>query len=896
MRHNIFKIGLGVLMLNLWLPFHTKAILMPPVDEVYYYIQVDTTIVHAGFLRVDSTDRQKVVLDEVKGDYALWKFKRDASSLEYYIVNYATGDTLAFKIPETTDEDAIIRPGEDLNVWRDLFTVDNGPDLFLTVHASQGYYLTSDNEGVLKISADTTTLTLLSFRLERPKSLPGNAYYRIKVDTLGTPINVPIGYLSADTLNKPTFDSLKIETAINNLSLWKFELDTLINDTTIYQITNYEKGIKLAFDVPGDDTIASVTNTGLLNQWRIPFYTDEKNIGTLMVQDTLTHVNYYLAINPSKEVMLVKDPPAAAHIMSFALTDSFHLEYRFDSTMVYKIKYKQGPQASTHAESYLGVDVDGSRIFLDSVYAHIPDGQYVVNHQNTVGLLNRTLTGEHQPIDTLFYVIDELTGAPIQNWYYTSSGDTVEVTPITYGSFDKTNPYLGYKFVHPSVLIDSCHYFLCTFPDSLNGRILNAETTVLLSAASDTGYYLLEEVRMLPGAPGIGGIASLRKYLYRVRSVVDTTLFLSSGAPLQLSSTNIGLYFFKESIRPGEYSFVRYEPSPPQLLIIDTDTKELHHAHLDSWVYAWFQIVQTVTPTYEEPDPYTYLINFPDNRGKGFYELLIKSRAKWMSKNIYDYAVLGKEGESMLRAGSFTPNDLQLWVDTSRDPQNSPDKPSFYLVYNVDTTQAGPNNLFINGHFLHVMDSTKQADHAASVVEVDGLSYNRLNFVNAKRTVTNKLEISSGLLSESAAKEYRFYLQRTTVADEYYLVTGAGYGDGGRSNARGYLALKGDTLYVGPRKEAEPIKLQFFDRTVANEFIPAPLPPAQEEKNNAITIIGGKGKVEILNAAKQPLFVYNILGRLVEQQTLTSNYEMVDVPRGILIVKVGPVTRKIVVQ
>jgi len=211
-------------------------------------------------------------------------------------------------------------------------------------------------------------------------------------------------------------------------------------------------------------------------------------------------------------------------------------------------------------------------------------------------------------------------------------------------------------------------------------------------------------------------------------------------------------------------------------------------------------------------------------------------------------------------------------------------------VKDVDTTAAGFNSSRVEGYYLHVMDSTKRESHENSIIEVDGKAYNRLNYVYAKRTAANELELKNGrVIKNDTINEYRFYFQESGVTDQYYLVTEAGYGDGGRSNMRGYLSMKYDTIYVGPREGA--LKVQFLGSTVSNVIIA----PVKEEANE-IAIIGQTGQIDIHNAAGQPISVYNILGRLIAQRTATSNLETITVPRGILIVKAGPLTRKVVVQ
>ena len=139
-----FIVCLGVLMLNLWMPLPVKAILMTPIDTVFYFIKVDTSAVNVGYLRVDSMDTNLTLVDDVKGDYALWKFvKRTASAPDYYIIN-KKGDTLAFDVP-ATDANAIIHAGGPLKVWYALFAVDNDdPEEFLSYNAGLDYYLTYD--------------------------------------------------------------------------------------------------------------------------------------------------------------------------------------------------------------------------------------------------------------------------------------------------------------------------------------------------------------------------------------------------------------------------------------------------------------------------------------------------------------------------------------------------------------------------------------------------------------------------------------------------------------------------------------------------------------------------------------------------------------------------------
>lgn len=899
MKKRFFTLFLGVLITCFLLPAQARAIIISPIDTIYYYIKVDTALTGIGYLRVDSTQTKQVLADDVKGDYALWKFKRKASHIlyDYYIINKKTRDTLMFNVPVSDAAATIVSKGE-LDVWSDLFfDEESAPDEFKAFYSGgESCYLTY-HEDAVKVSKAGSALTHIQLRIERPKVAPDeNEYYRIKADTVGMPDVSSIGYLRLDTV-KASLDSLAVDRVNNDLSLWKFAVDTIVNDTTYFKISNRRTGKQLAFDIPVNDTIARIKHTGKLGQWGIPFFVEERGIGKLMVRDTSANVDYYLGLTPNSTVMLVRDT-TTVKCLSFLLEDEIlpivipPLEYRFDSTQVYKVKYVSGSDSG----KYMGIDLRGQPMLLDSVYAHVPNGQYVVNRRNTDGLLNRMQTEIYT--DTLYFLVDSSV-IGVRDTFpdrYIYKGDTVEVKAINYGSLDKTSPVIGYKYFQPSELNSSCYYFSYATQDTLFGRILGADATVKLLAQGDTATYLIEEARVFTGAPAVGDIVSLKRCMYRMRSMADTTLYLSGGSPsvMTTNATGAGLFYFKEADLAGKYYLV---PEPQtNKFIMDSVSKQLIHAAMDTSAYSYFLIGRTDRPSTDEPDPYTYLTEFPENKGRGFYEFLIidpsSLQQKSLTKNFYDYAVLGKEGESMLRAGSYTPHDLHLWVDTAKGPGFNPDKPSFYIVKDVDTTVVNFDKYKISGYFLHVMDSTSLASYEDYVVTVEDEVYNRVNYVNATRSSANELRLNSGtVINEPALNEYRFYMQETNEPDKYYIVTEAGYGDGGRTNARGYLSIKNDTIYFGPRDGA--VKVSFKSSTVSNEVIPSLLP---KEVNREVSIAGGTGQVVILNAAGQNAMVFNILGQQIAQRELASDNEHIPVSRGVLIVKVGAKTQKIVVK
>ena len=741
---NCFMLWLLVGLIGSWAPFHTQAIDIDPTK--YYYINVDTAAVHAGYLRVDSIQKEQLLVDDVKGDYALWRFERwddnagppdDAS---YYIINVMTNYTLAFDIPATGDEPAMIQSGAPLSVWVDLFTDDARLDSFITYSdVPEKYYLTCD-KGEVKISPDTTTLHKLLFRVEQ----------------------------------RPDF--------------------------------------------------------------------------------------------PEK------------------------VSVAFDSTMVYKIKYLTGAKRNT----FVGVDYDEGMLYLDSVYVNVPDGQFIVNRLNTRSLISRTLTARET--DTIFYCFD-LSGNLRPDKYLYNYIDTVEVIPVEDMGNQIKNPYLGYKYIAENEQGVYCYYFTCAAPDSLKGRILGAGTDVVLlpkcdTEKCDTATFLLDVIYTIEGA-AIDQIVPLQKQAYRLRSTEDTTLYMSTDSRLKMvpSSGLAGSFYIKESPSPGKYFLVRASNSSNMLVL--NENKQLIQVAKNSSDSTFFTIEQKVRPPSSLPDPFTYLKKFPELKGKGFYEFLIEDphsrKIKMLTKDFYDYAALGLEGESMLRAGSYTPYDLQLWADTAIGYVTNPNKPSFYIVNNVDTTSAGANNVNIEGYFLHVMDSTMVTSPSRKdyMVNIDGVEYNRLNFVNAKRTAYNQLSLATGQVINNtpAINEYRFYFQETDEANMYYLVTEAGLGEGHSSNVSGYLSVKNDTLYVGLRENA--LKIAIRGSMVSNErFL-----PEQE-----VTVTGGKGRIDIRNAAGRQAFVYNMIGRQAAQQLLTTDHETIPMAPGVYIIKTGAVTRKVIVN
>lgn len=927
-----------------------KASSWLPVDGVYYYMKVGTGNTSAdyspvGYLSLEPRELERLVVAEEPDDFALWTFKTMLNEPDvFYVINKKTSDTLFFKEPANAiDVPAEINRDGSLSVWYDMFIEKDQPSILQLKSREAIYYLTCNAGGEVRLSREDTGLPKLWFTIARDKYIPDERNnYRLKVDTVGIPDVDWLGYLSADTTIADRKDSLTVDLSKDtpsrgNLSLWSFRPDTVISDTTYYQIRNKATDSLLAFDRPTDDTVACVRNAGELNLWKIPFFAGAyQNVGQFVLRDTVGHKDYYLGLRDD-HVMLLTDT-TNYKCMKFVIEDETPYVpdsciVGGDSVKVHKVKYLNGPDSG----KYLGVDIHGNKALLDTVYAHLPDGQFVVYKYNKYTLRSRagsvttgrcSVNNVFNENDSLKVVCNAISGDTIP-YQYTNMTDTFEITPITYGRIDveKLKSNLGYEYLSPDELLSSSYVFSYTSTDTLNGRVIGydaADSLVMLLAEGDTARFVPEVSEVSGsysvGAPAIGDIPKLERQAYRFRSTEDTTLYFSVRADSLAMDTlpYQSSFFLKEDTVPGKrYYFIEDHSLAPARKLLTDSTRHFNLARIDSTDTHLFILTRKDRYIAEE-DPYRYLTELL--YGRGLYELSadVAGASRFLTKNYYHYAVFGKEGESMLRAGSYAPSDFHLWVDTARGRGYNENKPSFYLIKDVDTLQSSQTSrLDVSGYFLHVMDSMSQPSHDEYTVEIGGHKYNRVNFVKAKRISANELLLDSpdpqakdsvGFKgkNEKAINEYRFYLQvvdEDAAPNEYYVVTEQGYG--GKQGIRGYLSYKynyRDSLYVGPRidpsegSEGRMISLTISKANmVSNEVIP--VVPAIEEVSKKRAVIGGSGQITFLNAEGERVVVYNVVGQQMADRVLTSDKETISISRGILIVKVGEkMTRKVVVR
>ena len=955
------------------LAFSANAAGEKPVKDQYYYMRIDTSGVDVGYLRINNLNHRLTVDNKLDG-YAQWKFLEyrvengapvaDDSPNHYWLINRGSQDTLKFKAPVNhEDTTAFIDASGNLFRWEQLFLDANSgvdtlvasyQDVALNFHS---FFLTLNPAGAVMLLARTSNLyPHLRFRLEKATNNPlEDRYYRINIDTLGA--TSVLGFLATDSsaLNP---DSLILDTAMveTDYAAWKFVVDTVINDTTYFRVYNkrgivYARDSLLAFDIPTQDTVAVMNAAGDLNSWLIPYFAENGDAGKFMVRDTVSARTFYLGLEDSV-VMLVNEA-SDIQLIRFTLSEEYApvppppneeppIEEppneeppiveplpevdRFDSVQVYKVKMLSG----AHAGYYWAIDASMQDYYTDSVYSHIPDGQFVVNKQNIYSLINRNVKAI--VTDTFYFELGQRGDTIPDHFVYRS--DTVEVKPIHYAPAGNwQDSLLGYKFFPQSYPVrkDSCFYieYISTDlpPDSLNGRILgNGSGTdqnrqIQLLPVGDTARYFIEYIRTDTATAAPAGIAQLMRSVYYLRSQDDTTRYFSSNSPSQMgdyphpNGDTRGLFLFKEEIKRGGYSLTVASSTNPfsflQKFVINSDFTNpffmsLNAVDYNSSTYSLFQFVKVEVPVYPD-DEYQYLRNLP--QGRGLYEIRgvsLNMEGKKLTKNFYDYTVFSQEGESVLKAGSYLPNDFFLWIDTARGPGSNRFRTSFFIIKDVDTTNLNS----VQGSFLHVNDPTVSSS-SDYLVDVGGIKYSRGNFVRAKRTASNTLQLSDvhsvgeGTDNPNVINEYRFYLQKTeTDTTQYYLVTEKGYG--GYPDSTGYFSyvMRDNNFYYyfGPRENNSNIvvKLVKYTGPVANEVVVAPPPsrPVLEEvAKKEIMVSGGTGWVSVENARGNRVQIYNIVGQLIANKVSASDNERINVPRGIAIVKIGKtITKKVVVR
>ena len=603
------------------------------------------------------------------------------------------------------------------------------------------------------------------------------------------------------------------------------------------------------------------------------------------------------------------------------------MKFIVDTTMIYKVKYLNGADSG----KYLGADMFGYKKLFDTVYSHLPDGQFVVRSANKFTLdsrIGRVRTGRYDAAYDYFNMYDSLKavfddGIPVAN-QFTNTVDTFEIVAIDYGDIEKyiSNQWLGYKHFTQDELTIPAYAISYQSNDALNDAFIDYDDLnmpcILTSDGIDTVRFVVEASFdvYLEGADAIGALPKLRRRAYRFASAQDTTYFLRMRSdsiiimyePNSLSDIVNQFFYLKEDTIPdtGNYVFIiKTEYINRQAKMFVDNTRQLYMDPLDSVHSHVFKLIEKERYV-TEADPYTYMKQLL--KDAGLYEITttdIDGSMNYLTRNFYSNAVFRKEGESTLRAGSYTPTDFHLWVDSTQGPENKTDRPSFYIIRDVDTLMS---NFNVSGYFFHVMDSSGVSPNTDNIVTVDGKLYNRVNFVQATRASANELLLDTSPLAqlrdsvgfagknEKAINEFRFYFQQAPQLGKYYIVTEQGYG--GKPGVRGYLSANRDgILYFGPR-DGTPLSVTVSLANMVKNEAPPRLPIiVQEEEETGLAIVGGNGMIYVRNGAGQYITIFNVVGQQIANRLLDSDSESIPAQRGIAIVRIeNGKTYKVVVQ
>ena len=603
-------------------------------------------------------------------------------------------------------------------------------------------------------------------------------------------------------------------------------------------------------------------------------------------------------------------------ITAKAISVALPTEFIVDTARIYKVKYMSKPDSG----KYLGADMFGYKKLFDTVYAHIPDAQFVVRRQNKFTLNSRVgmvRTGRYDTQYEYYNYNDSLKvvirdGVLVEN-QFTNTIDTFEIVAIDYGDIKRhqTNPYLGYKYFTQQELTEKAFAFFYQSNDTLHNGYIDYKDVnlpcILMSDGIDTARYVAQASFDVfsEGADAIGAIPKLRRRAYRFYSASDSLYYLRMHdtdsiimmRELQsVSDTKNHFFYLKDDTIPDTENYnliIKTEFLNGQAKMFVNDKRQIYMDPLDSLHTHVFKLVEKERYA-TEADPYTYMKQLL--QGSGLYEIStteIDGSGSFLARNFYNSAVFRKEGESTLRAGSYTPADFHLWVDSTRGPESKPDRPSFFIVRDVDTLKSKFN---ISGYFLHVMDSSAVSPNTDNIVTVDGKLYNRVNFVQATRASANELLLDTTATArardsvgfagknEKAINEFRFYFQQSSQVGKYYIVSEQDYG--GKQGIRGYLtANKDGILYFGPREGALlPVTISLANM-VKNEAPKLP-PIVVQEVEEGVTVTGVNGVIQISHGAGQHVTIYNVVGQQIANRTLDSDYESIPAQRGIAIVRI----------
>ena len=883
---------------------------------------VDTTL----YLSIDPSNPDSLMLLDSAAmiqqlDYSLWSFtvKVSAAGQNAYDIVNKKGLRFAFDEPtipikgtdpnDASEAVAMLQPEGALDLWNDI-SVLLSPDTFSLQSYVGGstYQLSLYGEDSITIAstAGNKVSKYLFFVTEKPQ--PRWLAASELNDKLGDGFKLFYYYqdneLTSGLLPQPAngmkFIADTTNTSFSSDSIFYLQLsDTVPNkylfvDTASYLMdtTKLLYGSKMLLTYDTLPSSFAVNNQPALFSFRIDPGSFKDSVA-VFVHGTYGRDTLLQQWDP----ILVSTPPVSAmtglipiQVDAFGgyyylVTDTLDADPKTRiafKEIAYPTKLRRGKiysvkvlNVGVNQNKYMVSTWNGALGYSTVVYDRLPYTQFVYQGNE---LVNRDAAGVHTKH---LYKISEF-----EDIYTNVSRDTFEIKEMEQA--DMHSHVLSFAEFSGSLLKEN--YMIDIMTGGFAGKVVGMSTdSVVGILEDDIRYFKLspadDSLRVYGGALHYvtpdkkDSVSAQIRQPYYLKSI-DRQEYIhvdSLTNQLKVTTTDSTAFYLRKTSQPREYILI-HQTSAAQLIVDDT-LKVQVNSQSGSLELVDVKLIDNQFRIRPESDIATYL-----KGARGYYEFT-SYLGQRMTKNAAGYAVYRNEGDSVLRSAIYGGDDFKLYIEPALSTGLYASKPSYYIIKDAELGDAGE----ITGSFLHVLDSGKALNPIPFQVEIGGLYYNRLNFVEGKRVSGDSILVNYDSATpvkadsigykgknERGIKEYRFFLRETDVKDEYMLVSEFGFD--GQGNEDGYLSVLNDVLFISPRSSAYTVRVTSTDPPTSNDEVII---------DHAIKVISEKGAVTILNAAGKQITVMSILGQMIKRQMVSSDQERIELPQGIVIVNVA---------
>lgn len=228
-----------------------------------------------------------------------------------------------------------------------------------------------------------------------------------------------------------------------------------------------------------------------------------------------------------------------------------------------------------------------------------------------------------------------------------------------------------------------------------------------------------------------------------------------------------------------------------------------------------------------------------------------------------------ENSDARLAITNVAAEDLTFWLDTVHSDKNIP---SFYILKNgafMYNAQDSANYYANRGNDRFNIDKSnaKLIFKAGELVTSDTLR----TVVDGQSVLVAEKD-NAPLKIKGGLKNFQFQIiQAEEGSDEYIIRNQDIYGN------YKYVSLKNNYFYlIGNKDQAYRFVIEKQAAPTANEGIEV----------SEVKVIAGNGQITIMGAAGKQVVVSNILGKVVANQTITSDNATIAVPAGIIAVAV----------